>query len=138
MIQEIAQNGQNLKYCIHEHCANWGKYKNFQRTLRVLWGNFKILGQNIHPCQKLIIWFGTLLLLHIRYRHHNFTQLSFISDLLHSLFKMHLVQAFAALSYLVIAGMTGNICYWADVQCESGTRSSVPTENQYCVNNKSM
>ena len=75
----------------------------------------------------------------IRYR-HNFTQLSFISDLLHSLvyLKMHLVQAFAALSYLVIAGMTGNLCYWADVQCESGSRSSLPSENQYCVNNKSM
>ena len=49
MIQEIAQNGQNLKYCIHAHCANWGKYNNFQH---VLWGNFKILGQNIHP------WYG--------------------------------------------------------------------------------
>ena len=54
MIQEIAQNGQNLRYGIHAHFANWGKYNNFQRTLRMLWGNFKILGQNIHPCSLLM------------------------------------------------------------------------------------
>ena len=51
---------------------------------------------------------------------------------------MHLVQALAALSYLVIAGMTGNISYWADVQCESSTRISFPVENQYCVYNQSI
>ena len=50
MIQKIAQNGQNLKYCINAHCSNWGKIKNFKCALRVLWGNFKILEQNIHPC----------------------------------------------------------------------------------------
>ncbi len=54
MIQEIAQNGQNLKYCIHAHCANWGKYKNFQCAIRAFWGNYKILGQNIHPCCQKI------------------------------------------------------------------------------------
>ena len=49
MIQQIAQNGQNLRYGSHTHSANWGKYNDFQCTLRMLWGNFKILGQNIHP-----------------------------------------------------------------------------------------
>ena len=50
---------------------------------------------------------------------------------------MHLVQILAAICYVVIGGMAGNICYWADVKCESSIRSSSAVEEQFCVNNQS-
>ena len=31
-----------------------GNYKNFHHALVALWGNYKVLGQNIHPWS----WFG--------------------------------------------------------------------------------
>ena len=39
----------NISFTHMTHCVNWCKNKNFQCTLHALWGNYKILGQNIHP-----------------------------------------------------------------------------------------
>ena len=53
MIQQRAQNGQILRYFIARNVQIGGNYKNFHHTLVVLWGNYKVLGQNIHPCLKV-------------------------------------------------------------------------------------
>ena len=50
MIQQRAQNGQILGYFIPRNAQIGGNYKNFHHALVVLWGNYKVLGQNIQPC----------------------------------------------------------------------------------------
>ena len=50
MIQQRAQNRQILRYSIAHNVQIGEKYKNFQHALVTLWGNYKVLGQNIHPC----------------------------------------------------------------------------------------
>ena len=50
MIQQRAQNGQILGYLIAHNMQIGGNYKNFHRVLVALWGNYKVSGQNIHPC----------------------------------------------------------------------------------------
>ena len=35
----------------------WGNFKDFYHTLVMLWGNHKVLGQNIHPW-TLYSWIG--------------------------------------------------------------------------------
>ena len=49
MIQERVQKGQILRYFIALNVQIGGNYKNFHHTLVALWGNYKLLGQNIHP-----------------------------------------------------------------------------------------
>ena len=53
MIQRKAQNGQILRYSIMHNVQIGGNYKNFHHMLVALWGNYKVLGQNIHPCSEL-------------------------------------------------------------------------------------
>jgi len=53
MIQQRAQNGQILRYFIARNMQIGGNYKNFHHTLVALWGNYKVLRQNIHPCGKV-------------------------------------------------------------------------------------
>ena len=50
MIQQRAQNRQILRYFIECNVQIGGNYKNFHHALVKLWGNYKVLGQNIHPC----------------------------------------------------------------------------------------
>ena len=50
MIQQRAQNRQILRYFIACNVQIGGNYKNFHRALVALWGNYKVLGQNIHRC----------------------------------------------------------------------------------------
>ena len=42
-----SKKGANFKILHYAQCANLGKYKNFHHAL---WGNYKVQGQNIHPC----------------------------------------------------------------------------------------
>ena len=57
MIQQRAQDGQILRYFIVRNMQIGGNYKNFHHALVTLWGNYKVLGQNIHPCQEYIFAF---------------------------------------------------------------------------------
>ena len=49
MIQQRVQSGQILKCSIAHNMQIGGNYKNFHHVLVALWGNYKVLGQNIHP-----------------------------------------------------------------------------------------
>ena len=49
MIQQRAQNWQNIRFFIARNMQIGGNYKNFHHALVALWGNYKVLGQNIHP-----------------------------------------------------------------------------------------
>ena len=55
MIQERAQKGQILRYFIALNMQIGGNYKNFHHALVALWGNYKVLGQNIHPWKSILL-----------------------------------------------------------------------------------
>ena len=40
------------RYSIVRTVQIGGNYKNFHDALVVLWGEYKVLGQNIHPCKR--------------------------------------------------------------------------------------